>query len=216
MIERKEMGWYETSDSLSLSLSLMPILFTQFLLSSYLPFLFSHYHTPTLLFLTFPFSPLFLFVSWHFLLSSLHTPLFIPSPFSFLILSLHNSLILSFPNIINPFPSLFHVPPTPPLPISPMSLITFKSSEKNPIVSMCVIGNYQTELKQAQLKSNDDLLRSYIHGGKFFRQVICPTLNNLLGQRGHDEWIDLLSRDLIPPPDIRAVLLDLLNLTKTP
>ena len=79
-----------------------------------------------------------------------------------------------------------------------------------------VIGSYQAELQQAQLKSSDDLLRTYIHGGKFFRQVVCPTFNDLLGQRSHDDWIDLFSRDLVPPPDVAVVLRELLNLAKTP
>lgn len=78
-----------------------------------------------------------------------------------------------------------------------------------------IISEYQQELSEAQHLTIDKQLKSYIHGKKFFNQVITPTLNQLFGQQSADTWLENFTQapyGLIIPADLREFLLEMLNL----
>lgn len=78
-----------------------------------------------------------------------------------------------------------------------------------------IIDDYQRELTAAQKLTTDEKLKVYIHGKKFFKQVMVPTLNTLFGQARTIIWLERFiegSSKLAPPPDLQSFLEDVLNL----
>jgi hypothetical protein len=78
-----------------------------------------------------------------------------------------------------------------------------------------IIHEYKVELDKALKKEQTELLARYIHGKKFFRQVIVPTLNTLLGQAKHHTWLERFSQEpfgLPVPYDLRDFLVAALQL----
>jgi hypothetical protein len=78
-----------------------------------------------------------------------------------------------------------------------------------------IIDDYQQELTAAQKLTTDEKLKVYIHGKKFFKQVILPTLNSLFGQARTNIWLERFIKDpfkLPPPPDLHRFLEDVLKL----
>ena len=76
-----------------------------------------------------------------------------------------------------------------------------------------IIGEYREELKKAQRLTPDEQLKRYIHGKKFFKQVITHTLNELFGQPTTGTWLQRLSRpdhEVAIPADLREFLTDVL------
>jgi len=78
-----------------------------------------------------------------------------------------------------------------------------------------IINEYQQALDIAQRLTTDEQLKSYVHGKKFFNQVIVSTLNQLFGQRDAYTWLQTFTQPpygLNTPPDLEEFLLEVLNL----
>jgi hypothetical protein len=65
-----------------------------------------------------------------------------------------------------------------------------------------VFGEFQTHLNAARAIGPEEQFQRWIHGKQFFRQVIVPALNSLIGPKSSDEWYRDLSRTLPPPADL--------------
>ncbi len=79
-----------------------------------------------------------------------------------------------------------------------------------------VISEYQTELTQVNhtLKPERQL-REYIHGKKYYRQVIVPALNSIFQPTDADAWLERFTSStegLKVPPDLYNVLTEILEL----
>ena len=70
-----------------------------------------------------------------------------------------------------------------------------------------VLEKYHQELQTAQGLSRDAQLTTYIHGKKFYLQVVVQALDHLFGGKGADDWLQKF-RDapLRPPADMRDLL----------
>lgn len=70
-----------------------------------------------------------------------------------------------------------------------------------------VLAQYQAELARSRKLPEPEQLRQYIHGKKFFNQVVVQVLDKLFSGKGADEWQQKL-RDapLLPPSDLVALL----------
>lgn len=80
-----------------------------------------------------------------------------------------------------------------------------------------IIADYEEELASAQKLSTDEQLQTYIHGKKFFRQVVVPTLNRLFAQQSPRTWLERFSNSasgVTTPPDLYQFLQDVLSLFK--
>jgi hypothetical protein len=71
-----------------------------------------------------------------------------------------------------------------------------------------VMADYHAELQSAQQRSSDDQIRTYVHGKKFFRQVVVSqALNHLFPPLGADEWLEAFrNAGIQPPPDLQQIL----------
>lgn len=81
-----------------------------------------------------------------------------------------------------------------------------------------IISEYQQELTEAEKLASDDQLKTYIHGKKFFRQVVVPTLNQFFDQTRTDIWLQRLTQapqGLSAPTDLHNFLTDVLALITT-
>lgn len=69
-----------------------------------------------------------------------------------------------------------------------------------------VLARYQSELARGHELSEPEQMRRYVHGKKFFNQVVVQTLDQLFSGKGADDWQQKL-RDapLLPPPDLAAL-----------
>ena len=70
-----------------------------------------------------------------------------------------------------------------------------------------VIESYERELEKAQALSIEDKLTQYIHGKKFFNQVVVQILDQSFSGKGADDWVEKF-RDakISPPPDLHDVM----------
>ena len=75
-----------------------------------------------------------------------------------------------------------------------------------------IIAKYQAELNDAIKLSSIEQLKSYIHGKKFFRQVVTPNLNQLFSPTTANDWLQRFGRNLVPPADLQEFLLNMVNL----
>jgi len=76
-----------------------------------------------------------------------------------------------------------------------------------------ILQAYDDELETAKELPADELLRTYVHGKRFFRQVVVQHLDRLFSGRGRAFWLDKF-RDagIQPPADLTALLNDILAL----
>ena len=70
-----------------------------------------------------------------------------------------------------------------------------------------VLARYQVELAVGRASPKPEQLRQYIHGKKFFNQVVVQVLDRLFAGKGTDDWQQRF-RDapILPPPDLSALL----------
>lgn len=70
-----------------------------------------------------------------------------------------------------------------------------------------VIEQYHQALKAARQLSPDDQLKNYVHGKKFYEQVVVQILDPLFAGKGTDDWLQKF-RDahIQPPPDLKVLL----------
>lgn len=71
-----------------------------------------------------------------------------------------------------------------------------------------IIRSYQQELALANQILQGDHIRRYIHGKKFFHEVVSQQLNRLFGQKSVDTWMDEFSTSNSHIPDDLAILLN--------
>ncbi len=70
-----------------------------------------------------------------------------------------------------------------------------------------LLSAYDDELDKAQSLSAGEQLRTYIHGKKFFRQVVVQCLDRLFSGRGVGDWLDrFIDAPIQPPSDLTALL----------
>ncbi|MCX6032517.1 MAG: hypothetical protein NT169_24895 [Chloroflexi bacterium] len=69
-----------------------------------------------------------------------------------------------------------------------------------------VLAHYRNELGNAQTLAAAAQLHEYIHGKKFFNQVVVQVLDGLFAGKGADDWLQKL-RDapILSPPDLVAL-----------
>ncbi len=74
-----------------------------------------------------------------------------------------------------------------------------------------VLQQYREELANAGALSPSEQLHVYIHGKKFFRQVVVQVLDHLFSGQGRDYWLGRF-RDapILPPKDLSALLDEIL------
>ena len=77
-----------------------------------------------------------------------------------------------------------------------------------------VLAQYRSELARANCLSMTEQLRCYIHGKKFFNQVVVQVLDQLFAGQGADDWQQKWRGDvpILPPPDLTALLDQILAL----
>jgi hypothetical protein len=70
-----------------------------------------------------------------------------------------------------------------------------------------VLEQYHSELARGRALSETEQLHHYIHGKRFFSQVVVQVLDQAFSGKGADDWQQKL-RDapLLPPPDLVALL----------
>jgi hypothetical protein len=69
-----------------------------------------------------------------------------------------------------------------------------------------VLGQYRAALKDALNLSPADQLHQYVHGMKFYNQVVLEILDHVFAGKGADDWLQKFRDSPIPPPaDLRAV-----------
>jgi hypothetical protein len=70
-----------------------------------------------------------------------------------------------------------------------------------------VIESYESELANAQRLSTEEKLKQYVHGKKFFNQVVVQILDQQFSGEGADDWVEKF-RDagMSPPSDLRNIL----------
>ena len=71
-----------------------------------------------------------------------------------------------------------------------------------------VINQYHVELERAMQLTADEQIKRYVHGKKFFSQVIVQTLNDLLGQHSRKFWLERFREEHIQSPADLHPLLD--------
>ena len=64
-----------------------------------------------------------------------------------------------------------------------------------------IILSYQQELAASSQLMQSNFLRTYVHGKKFFREVISLQLNRVFGQKSVDTWMDEFSTSNTAIPD---------------
>lgn len=87
------------------------------------------------------------------------------------------------------------------------------------LVPSRMMAAYHAELQSARQRPADDQIRTYVHGKKFYRQVVVPVLNNLYRSMGGsgDGWLEAFRNAGIQPPlDLRQLLDWVLSLLPPP
>jgi hypothetical protein len=70
-----------------------------------------------------------------------------------------------------------------------------------------VIAQYHHELTGARRLSTHEQLTRYVHGKKFFNQVVVQTFDGLFSGRGADDWLEKFrDQDMSPPLDLKDLL----------
>ncbi len=70
-----------------------------------------------------------------------------------------------------------------------------------------VLEQYHHELGVARALARDEQIHRYVHGKKFFNQVVVQRLDHLFAGQGAGDWIDRFrSAGIQPPPDLVEVL----------
>ncbi|MEK7325453.1 MAG: hypothetical protein AAB217_09390, partial [Chloroflexota bacterium] len=70
-----------------------------------------------------------------------------------------------------------------------------------------VIEQYRLELEAAKKLAHDEQLMRYIHGKKFYNQVVVQVLDRLFSGKGADDWLQKFrDAEIQPPPDLRQLL----------
>lgn len=71
-----------------------------------------------------------------------------------------------------------------------------------------VIEQYRSELGAARELSQNEQLTRYVHGKKFYNQIVVQTLDRLFAGRGADDWLQKFRDEKMQPPSDLKVLLD--------
>lgn len=74
-----------------------------------------------------------------------------------------------------------------------------------------IIAEYEQELMAAQGLSRDEQIWKYVHGKRFFNQVIVQVLDHLFEGRGADDWLQKFRDSKMPPPIDLVAVLDWVN-----
>ena len=70
-----------------------------------------------------------------------------------------------------------------------------------------VVEQYRRELHTAKQLSQDEQLTRYVHGKKFYNQVVVQILDRLFSGRGADDWLQRFRDEKMQPPqDLRELL----------
>jgi len=70
-----------------------------------------------------------------------------------------------------------------------------------------VLEQYHRQLDTARRLSQDEQLTRYVHGKKFYNQVVVKTLNRLFSEQSADDWLQKFRDEKIQPPqDLRELL----------
>ena len=72
-----------------------------------------------------------------------------------------------------------------------------------------IIEQFQTYLTEALTTSPEDQYRKWIHGKRYFREQIVPSLNKYLDSRNANEWLKDLRRTMPLPADMSFLWQDL-------
>ena len=81
-----------------------------------------------------------------------------------------------------------------------------------------ILHEYRAELSEANTRTVYEQLTGYVHGKKFFQQVVTPTLNSLFGQENADIWLERFTHEpygLSLPPDLSHFLQEVLALCES-
>jgi predicted ATP-dependent endonuclease of OLD family len=78
-----------------------------------------------------------------------------------------------------------------------------------------VLQQYHEQLVKAAALSQAEQLHAYIHGKKFFRQVVVQVLDHLFSGKGQDDWVERF-RDapILPPKDLSALFDEIVTLAQ--
>jgi len=77
-----------------------------------------------------------------------------------------------------------------------------------------VLEQYHAELDAAKNLTQDEQLIAYVHGKKFYNQVVVQILDRLFGGKGADDWLQRLrDGNLHPSQDLTILLDQILHLT---
>ena len=68
-----------------------------------------------------------------------------------------------------------------------------------------IFSDFQTRLVAARAAERQEQFRRWIHGKRFFREKVVPTLNHLLGQQSAEGWYRDLSTTMPVPADLQHV-----------
>lgn len=71
-----------------------------------------------------------------------------------------------------------------------------------------VIESYEQELVEARKLSTGEKLKQYVHGKKYFNQVVVQFLDQAFSGRGAEDWIEKFRDAKMKPPSDLVVLLD--------
>ena len=70
-----------------------------------------------------------------------------------------------------------------------------------------VLEQYREQLNAAQSFSPEQQIKTYVHGKRFYNQVVVPTLNRSFPGGGADDWLDKFrDQNIHPPPDLQPLL----------
>lgn len=70
-----------------------------------------------------------------------------------------------------------------------------------------IIQSYNEEFVRSSQLEHNDCLRTYVHGKKFFHEVVVQQLNRLFGQKSADTWMDEFSTsNAAIPEDLSSFL----------
>jgi hypothetical protein len=76
-----------------------------------------------------------------------------------------------------------------------------------------VLQQYRQELDAARQLEPDEQIQTYIHGKRFYKQVVVQVLDGLFSGKGADDWLQRFQdAGMQPPPDLQTLLDRILNL----
>jgi len=79
-----------------------------------------------------------------------------------------------------------------------------------------VLNQYRHELRTASNLPRDEQIKKYVHGKKFYNQVVVQTLDHLFSGKGADDWLQKFRDAQIQPPSDLCTLLDWVLMTLAP